>query len=183
MASPVSPTSAAPPLWRKRTLACGRRSKACLARPDPASEVRASACPPDRPKLWARHGSSNSACRAKPASVLGAPLRAAAPAQPPRGAVRASALRADRREPRLPPERLLRSELFPRPREHRARLDPRVARGLPCPPRNHLPFRRVRPCLVRIAESGLGPKPSASVSALSRARTARRQASTGGYRR
>ena len=95
-----------------------------------------------------------------------------------------AALRADRRAPRLSPERLLRSELFPRPREHRARREPRLARALPRPPRAEraLPFRRIRPRLVRVAESGLGPEPSPSVPALSRARTARGQASAAGYR-
>jgi lipoyl(octanoyl) transferase len=51
MASPVSPTSAGPRPWRKRTPRCGRRSKPCLALPDPASAGLASGCPTDRPKL------------------------------------------------------------------------------------------------------------------------------------
>src|SRR5258708_15589224 len=46
MASPVSPTAAAPRRWRKRTQACGRRLKQCLALPDPASEGAPPVAPP-----------------------------------------------------------------------------------------------------------------------------------------
>ena len=184
MASPASPISAAPRPWRKRTRRCARRSRLCSARPDPASEGRASGCPPTgrnyRPDMGLPIGLPERSRRAfwarlyarrRLLSELAAPF---APAH--------YALIGERLGYR--PNAFFDPELLPRPREHRAKREPRLARALSCPPRAEcaLPFRRIRPRLVRVAESGLGAEPSPSVPALSRARIAGGKASAAGYR-